>query len=180
MLGVVAERVPKGGALALALMGGMGMLASGMIASPWLGKVADEYLPQKLDFSRTVSVLEDVVKTYAPIAAESKEPFKKEIMAAVDDAQKTLDDAKKSNKLPAGTANTLRHAVGASASAPGSKDAKELVGKVKAVLDPADNFGGRMSFRKIAPFAIIIIIVFGYLYIHDRRRGGYKVEKIGA
>ncbi len=48
MLGVVSERVPKGGALALALMGGMGMLASGMIASPWLGKVADEYLPQNL------------------------------------------------------------------------------------------------------------------------------------
>jgi len=46
------------------------------------------------------------------------------------------------------------------------------------VLDPADNFGGRMSFRRLAPFSLIIIIVFGTLYFMDRRKGGYKVEKI--
>ena len=178
MLGVVSERVPKGGALALSLMGGMGMLASGMIASPWLGKVADEYLPQKLDYAKTAAVLEDVVTTYSPIADQAKEPFKSEIQEAIKDAKTTLDEAIKDKKLPAGTANTLRHAIAASASAPGSKAAAELTGKVKAILNPADNFGGRMSFRKLAPFSIIIVIIFGTLYINDRRRGGYKVEKI--
>ena len=181
MLGVVAERVPKGGALALALMGGMGMLASGMIASPWLGKVADENLPRKLNYARTTAVLANVVQTYTPIAAGAKAPFQKEIQAAIDDAQRTLDAATKpGNKLPAGTANALRHAVGASASAPGSREAQELVRKIKGVLDPADNFGGRMSFRRLAPLSIVMMIVFGTLYVNDRRKGGYRVEKIGA
>ncbi len=178
MLGVVSERVPKGGALALALMGGMGMLASGMLASPWLGKVADEYLPQKLDYDKTTAVLVNVVNVYTPIALKSNEPFKKEINSAIEDARNVLAEARKTNSLPSETANALRHAIGAAASAPGSKQASELVVEVKKVLDPADNFGGRMSFRRLAPFSLIIIIVFGTLYFMDRRKGGYKVEKI--
>lgn len=181
MLGVVSERVPKGGALALALMGGMGMLASGSVCSPWLGKMADAYLPEKLDYARVTAVMQNVVDVYTPIAATAIDPFKKEIQAAVDDAQKQLDEAKKlGTKLPDGTANTLRHAIGAAASAPGSKEAGDLVASVKKELDPADNYGGRMAFRRLAPFAGIIIVVFGILFISDLRKGGYKVEHIGA
>ena len=37
MLGVVAEQFPKGGALTLNTMGGVGMLAVGVLGSPLLG-----------------------------------------------------------------------------------------------------------------------------------------------
>ncbi len=178
MLGVVSERVPKGGALALALMGGMGMLASGMIASPWLGRIADLNLPARLDGAKSVAVLQRVVEVYTPLAAAAREPFKKEIQAAVDDAAGILAKAGAGQALPDGTANTLRHAVAASASAPGSKEAGDVVAQVKAVLDPADNYGGRMAFRRLAPLAAVIVLVFGTLYISDRRRGGYKVVHI--
>ena len=178
MLGVVAERVPRGGALALSLMGGMGMLASGMIASPWLGRIADINLPDRLDAPKSVAVLQRVIDVYTPLAANAREPFKKEIQAAVDDSASTLAQMGPGQVLPVNTANALRHAVAASASAPGSKEAGELVGQVKAVLDPADNYGGRMAFRRLAPLATIIVLVFGSLYISDRRRGGYKVEQL--
>jgi len=178
MLGVVAERVPKGGALALALMGGMGMLASGMIASPWLGKIADINLPDRLDGSKAAAVLQRVVEVYTPLAANAREPFKKEIQAAIDDAASTLSHMGPGQAVPVGTANALRHAVAASASAPDSKEATDVVGQVKAVLDPADNYGGRMAFRRLAPLAAVIVLVFGLIYINDRRRGGYKVEQI--
>ncbi len=128
-------------------------------------------------FAGTTAVLEDVVRTYSAVAETAKEPFKQEILAAVKDAQTTLDESK-GGKLPPGTANSLRHAIRAAASAPGSVEAAELAGKVKALLDPADNFGGRMSFRMLVPFSPIIILVFGTLYLQDRRKGGYKVEKI--
>jgi hypothetical protein len=179
MLGVVSERVPKGGALALALMGGMGMLASGMLASPWLGRIADSNLPARLDGPGSVAVLQRVVDVYTPLAAAAQDPFKREIQAAVDDASAILAQTLPGQPLPAGTANALRHAVAASASAPGSKEAGEVVGQVKAVLNPADNYGGRMAFRRLAPVATIIVLVFGTIYINDRRRGGYKVVHIG-
>jgi hypothetical protein len=178
MLGVVSERVPKGGALALALMGGMGMLASGMVASPWLGKIADQNLLTRLDTGKTAAVLQKTVDVYAPLAAAAQDPFKREIQAAVDDAGAMLTTLKPGDPAPSGAANTLRHVVAASASAPGSKEAAALVGDVKAVLDPADNYGGRMAFRRLAPTAIVIVLVFGTIYINDRRRGGYKVVHI--
>lgn len=178
MLGVVSERVPKGGALALALMGGMGMLASGMVASPWLGKIADINLLDRLDGTKSVAALQRAVDVYTPLAADAKDPFKKEIQAAIDDAAAILAKAGAGQPLPDGTANALRHVVAASASAPGSKEAAEVVKDVKSVLDPADNYGGRMAFRRLAPYAAIIVLVFGTLYVSDRRRGGYKVVHI--
>ena len=50
--------------------------------------------------------------------------------------------------------------------------------KAGALLGPAENYGGKKSFRFLAPFAIIIAVIFGTLYFQDRRRGGYQVEKI--
>jgi len=48
MLGVSAEQFPKGGALTLNTMGGMGMLAVGVIGNPLLGNLQDRELDQRL------------------------------------------------------------------------------------------------------------------------------------
>ena len=41
MLGVVSERFPKGGALALGFSGGVGMLAAGLLGGPGIGYFQD-------------------------------------------------------------------------------------------------------------------------------------------
>ena len=51
-------------------------------------------------------------------------------------------------------------------------------GEAQNVLNPADNYGGLMSFRYVAPLSLILIVVFGIIYMQDRRRGGYRPEKI--
>ncbi len=86
MLGVTSERVPKGGALALGLMGGMGMLIVGVVTTPQMGKVIDKNAYQKLDVAQVVTVLEQVSATYPELAAKAPEKIGKEIMAARDDA----------------------------------------------------------------------------------------------
>jgi MFS family permease len=48
MLGVVAERFPKGGALTLGLMGGAGMLFVGYVAVPVMGELQNRYTLQSL------------------------------------------------------------------------------------------------------------------------------------
>ncbi|MBI4404852.1 MAG: MFS transporter [Deltaproteobacteria bacterium] len=48
MLGVVAERFPKGGALLLGLMGGAGMFSVGWLATPIMGAIQDHYAVQAL------------------------------------------------------------------------------------------------------------------------------------
>jgi MFS family permease len=48
MLGVVGERFPKGGALAMGAMGGIGMLSAGMLGGPGIGYTQDVNTVRKL------------------------------------------------------------------------------------------------------------------------------------
>jgi hypothetical protein len=57
-----------------------------------------------------------------------------------------------------------------------------LVGEGR-ILQPAEASGGQQSFRYVAPGALLLILVFGVMYMRDRARGGYKavkLEKIGG
>jgi len=47
-LGVVSEQFPRGGALTLNAMGGMGMIAVGVLGGPFLGTLVDHNLDRKL------------------------------------------------------------------------------------------------------------------------------------
>lgn len=49
LLGVVSERFPKGGALALGLSGGVGMMAAGVLGGPGIGYKQDYLSVQKLE-----------------------------------------------------------------------------------------------------------------------------------
>jgi sugar phosphate permease len=178
MLGVTSERVPRSGALGLGLMGGMGMLIVGLVTAPQMGHIADRFLLGRLQEQKahTVAALEQVTAEYPLLAASAQEPFKSEIGKAVTEVQKVLADAK-TGPLPAGTANALR---GAIKNAPTGDKAAAIVKSLNQLLSPADNYGGRMSFRYVAPFALVIIVVFGVLYLRDRAAGGYKAEKLTA
>jgi hypothetical protein len=48
MLGVVGERFPKGGALAMGAMGGIGMLSAGLLGAPGIGYTQDVNVTAKL------------------------------------------------------------------------------------------------------------------------------------
>jgi len=170
MLGVVAERVPKGGALALAMMGGMGMLASGMIASPQLGRIADNHLLERLDTTRTLSVLEAAAVQLPKIQAAAPEAQRKDFDPFFADVTNALAlTAKNAGALTPDTAKALRAIIGAASSVPKADDAtKKLLGDTTSLLGPADNYGGRMAFRIFAPFALILVVVFSILFVRDR------------
>ena len=44
------------------------------------------------------------------------------------------------------------------------------VANVQALLGPAENFGGRTSFRRLVPFAAVAAVIFLLLWVNDQRR----------
>lgn len=48
MLGVISERFPRGGALALGISGGIGMLSAGLLGAPGIGYKQDYFAVQKI------------------------------------------------------------------------------------------------------------------------------------
>jgi MFS family permease len=51
MLGVISERFPKGGALALGISGGIGMISAGLLGGPGIGYKQDYFAVQSIEHS---------------------------------------------------------------------------------------------------------------------------------
>jgi fucose permease len=173
MLGVTSERVPKGGEFALALLGFAGNLAVGLLTIPSMGTVADYYGNDKFDVQKTAAVVQQVAGRLPDIMKNAPSPKAlKELSNTQKIAAEVIADAKSKNALPRkDTANVLRAAI--------KYDPASEVGKLaKVTLDPAELYGGRMSFRIVSGLAAILTLVFGLLYLSDRLKGGYKAEKI--
>lgn len=163
MLGLVAERNPRGGSLALALIGGMGMAAVGAVASPQMGRIADENAHQRYPQAQTVAVLEKAAQSLPAAAAQAPANLRGDIEGAAVAVQTALQSFRANGTLPEGpTAAALR-----AITANGGAD--PVVGEANAILQPADNYGGRVAFRALAPLSIILMIVFGILFMQDRR-----------
>ena len=172
MLGFVNERIPKSGALGLGLMGGMGMAVVGLVTSPQMGNIADYYAQNELPYQQTKMVLQESIETL-PSYSDQSGINEVNITRAVNQAQDALQDFEDSSQdLPAiETMNALRAIVDTGAEA-------EIVDQAGNILGTADNYGGRVSFRYVAPVSIILFFIFGALYWRDRKRGGYQKKRI--
>jgi hypothetical protein len=174
MLGFVSERVPRSGALGLALMGGAGMGIVGLVTSPWLGKVADETSHQKFvaEQPAVVSALEGASTALtAKLPSVPTAAQKADVQRAIDASNKVVAAGKSGTLPPIETANAMRAVTGLGIDDP-------ALANVKGLLDPAENFGGRTSFRRLVPFAAVAAVIFALLWVSDRSRGGYRAQRI--
>jgi MFS family permease len=97
MLGVVSEQCPRGGALTLNAVGGMGMLAVGVLGGPFIGLLQDRPAASELRrqhpavYAQVVSEKTAVFGRYSAIS-----PDKTKVLAA--DQQKLVKDIQESAK----------------------------------------------------------------------------------
>lgn len=167
MLGVVSERVPRSGALGLGLMGTVGMATVGLLTAPIMGRVADEYAHERLPAAATIDLFQRAERTLS----ERSDPDARAAMEAIAVVARRYQAEP---RLPAPeTANALRALIASDVDA-------GLVAEAQAILGPADNYGGKISFRWIVPLCILLVGIFGALWVRDRRMGGYRVERMGA
>ena len=171
MLGFVSERNPKSGALGLGVMGAIGMLAA-FFVTPWLGSVADEKGHATLDEGATIAVLESATATF-PALADGAGNQAEDIRSMITQVQSVLDEQAEAGSLPVGATMQALRAIAQSGLE------SDVVGDASGILNPADHAGGQQSFRTLAPFGLILVVVFGVLLFMDRRAGGYKAEKLG-
>jgi fucose permease len=173
MLGFVAERVPRSGALGLALMGGAGMGIVGLVTSPMLGKIADQkaherFVAEQPAVVSTLDAAGSALKAKLPSVPADQQA---DVQKSIDITDKVVASGKSGALPPIETANAMRSVIGTGVQDP-------AVAKVQEVLGPAENYGGRSSFRACVPLAAIAAVVFAILFVNDRRRGGYRVERI--
>jgi MFS family permease len=174
ILGVASERVPKGGALAMGLLGGWGMAVVGLVTAPAMGFIIDQYGHDKLPAAETKQVIERGADFLAKLKVNPPEGVKiKSLEEAVAQVEEVKAKAKVGELPKRDTAKALREIAKYAGGEEIGKQAQALVG-------PADDFGGLISFRWVSCLSIILIIIFGSLFLTDRSKGGYKQEHIGS
>jgi hypothetical protein len=180
IVGLVSERLPKTGSLGIVLTAGVGLGAAGAIGVPVMGGIADRYLTDALDPPATIALLEQVEAQFPAHLqrAAAGDPAvlgyrERDVRDALGATQAALG-AYRERGVIAGdaTANALRAVI--ASGVPG----EPLVGQAGAILQPAEAYGGQTSLRTIAPLALILTLVFGIMYIFDRRRGGYRAIRL--
>jgi MFS family permease len=184
MLGVVSERFPKGGALALGVVGGVGMLSAGLFGGPGIGYGQDYYASQKLqEFPHTY-------QRYKALDKDGKEHKNSFLMfpaiTGLDGAKVgvLIGDQGKDN----GDGKTLEADVKAAGDKIGEdkyKSLRELEkwwnGKPKedAATDKphvleATEFGGREALICTAAIPATMAFCYLLLILYFRAIGGYK------
>jgi|FLOH01.1.fsa_nt_gi fucose permease len=170
MLGFVSERIPKSGALGLALMGGAGMGVVGLVAAPLLGQLADGIAHERFASSETILYLERasafLTAEMESVPADQRGDVSKSVVLienvlTYNDTEGVLPEVE--------TANAYRAIIGS-----GVKG--EIVDEAEATLGPAENYGGRLSFRFLVPLGIFVTLIFALIYRNDKRRGGYQSQ----
>ncbi len=181
ILGVVSERIPRSGAVGLGLMSAAGMLAVGLFTSPQMGEIADRYAHQVLPQQETVRVLQHTRDVYTEALDQVVPEVRSDVRFTLQRIEETLSLYAATGSLPEiTTANALRAIIDSETAleTAGIADSGTPAAQAGAIIGPADNYGGRMSFRWIVPFTCITIVVFGALYFKEKKSGGYRVRSI--
>jgi len=184
MLGVTAERFPKGGALLLGLMGCFGNLAISQ-ALPQMGAIYDSYAASQLppeyhdtefttEQDETLKLVKHDFKTFLPPnVAEKLYPAGNELLNpdALKFIKETLALEKKS-KEP-GAKLTPKEEQKLKKLYPQIETMKSVQEVLEAPKGP-EAYGAAWAFRWVAVLPAVLVIIFGLIAVTDWLRGGYK------
>ena len=172
MLGFVSERVPRSGALGLGLMGTVGMAVVGLVTSPWMGGIADRVTHEALDKDRAYVVMVQAVGALQSESLRTPGPEGDDLRSALELLTEVLPPLGEEVILPElETAKALRAYIESGSTSPAVERAQEILG-------PAENQGGLVSFRYLVPLSGVLVVIFGLLYMRERRAGGYRAERL--
>ena len=155
MMGFVAERTPKTGALGLGLMAAAGSLAVGVVTTPLLGQVADSHFTETLQRPVIVQMASGVLAQPGSAPAGLLVDARAVVAASDLPTPQTSDFLRRAAAGEAGTA---------------------VAAQAQPLLDGADNKSGLLSFRYMAPFALLVCLIFAVVVLSDRRAGGYRAQ----
>jgi len=151
MLAIASDRFPRTGAVAISIMGGIGMMSAGLVGSSGLGYAKDRFTSEEL--KETNSALYEESKAEKPssfLGIASSEIYPVD-GTKLSDAKKAVGTAKKEGATP---------------------DANDLA------MVEADQRGDRRTLEADSYIPGAMAVIYLLLLLYFRSQGGYKVVKI--
>jgi MFS family permease len=182
MLAVVSERFPKGGAIVMGAVGGVGMLSAGFLGGPGIGFKQDVYASKELNKENSTA--------FNRYAADQPKHFLTFETRGLDGTKTSLVDlAIKATKEGAGSQaekelNLTLKQLGE------SKDGSAIIAWYNAnkqhfagdqpLVDKAGIYGGQMALLWTALVPATMAVLYLLLIVYFKVTGGYKRVEIEA
>lgn len=169
MLAVVSERYPKGGAVAIGMVGGMGMLSAGLLGGPLIGYKQDYFATKKIEV--------EAPATYERYASEDpKGPIGLPKIKGLDGAKVGVLSDNGAELANVGEAlakdgKTDKNHEALAAWWEGARASHDID------LEPVNSatlHGGRMALKVTAFVPLFMAIAYLLLILYYKARGGYK------
>lgn len=169
MLAVTSEQFPKGGAVAIGLIGGVGMLSAGLLGGPAIG--------YKQDYFATRSLEASAPETYARYSVEEPKGFLfLPPVKGLDGAKVGIlsDDGKELAKNLEVLSNEGRKDANLEALASWWDGARGTSSADAAPVTAATLDGGRMALKYTAAVPATMAVLFLLLILYFKTKGGYR------
>lgn len=169
MLAVASERFPKGGAVAIGLMGGVGMLSAGLLGGPAIGYKQDYFAAKNLETKAP-----DTYTRYA--VAEPKGFLFLPAIKGLDGAKVGVlgDQGKELSNVGAALAKDNKKDANHDALAGWWETAKLNASTDAAPVTAATLEGGRMALKYTAAVPAFMAVIYLLLILYFKTKGGYK------
>ncbi|MDX1947326.1 MAG: MFS transporter [Pirellulaceae bacterium] len=177
ILGVVGERFPKGGALVMGAMGGIGMLSAGLLGGPVIGYKQDFFASRQLnaeapEVAARFEVAQASGISYLPFlpAIRGLDGAKVALLTEKDgeaDLNKRIANLEKEGKSLSDDKNLATLSAWWEAARPHAAEDKPLITAARL-------YGGRMALKWTALVPFSMAIGFGILFVYFQLTGGYQ------
>lgn len=150
MLGIVSEQTPKGGALTLNAISGVGMLAVGVLGTPYIGALQEKKVVSEVAIVQEASAVPGLLENG-------------EISSSVIKEQDKLYGTIKYPVLQMETVNEL------------IKKAPEAEQeKITSAITKAKDGSAQKALLNMTVFPLIMLIAYVLMFLYFRSKGGYK------
>jgi MFS family permease len=175
MLAVASERFPKGGAVAIGLMGGIGMLSAGLLGGPAIGYKQDYFASKDLE--------KQAPETYARYAVSEPKGFLfLPKIKGLDGAKVGVltDDGKELANVGAALEKEKKTDANHDALAAWWAGAKDKSAVDAKPVTAATLEGGRMALKITAAVPAIMALIYLLMILYFKATGGYKALHVSG
>lgn len=172
MLAVVSEQFPRGGAITIGAMGGVGMLSAGLLGGPGIGFKQDYYASQYLRekdpavFQRYKAPNENKFLVFQTEGLDGSK------VGVLDDQGK---EAIRALEIMRNDTSTKPEALqNQEALVSWWENARATAGQDKPLVTDAGLYGGRMALRLTAAVPATMAVIYLLLILYFKARGGYQ------
>lgn len=176
MLAVVSEQYPRGGAITIGAIGGVGMLSAGLLGGPGIGFEQDHYASDSLKrsgpavFERYKAPTENKFLAFQTVGLDGSK-----VGALDDDGKEAIRALKVLKDDPKATAKAVTDQ---QTLVDWWKGARTTADADRKLVTNASLFGGRMALKLTAAVPAAMALIYLGMILYFKTKGGYRAQEL--